>query len=316
MTVSIKADAGGNFGAILVNGNEVMRVGSDNSGQLTGFRNKLINGAFNIWQRGTSFAAAGYTADRWLYSGTGFTIAQLAISAGDALSVASRYICRLTASAAVANNTFVQKIENVHGWQGAVSFSGILRLNSGTLSSPINVYAVQNFGTGGSPSAEVATLIGTINPTGSASRYSLTGTLPTLVGTLGSNGDDNLSVKLVFPAGTFQLDMGDFQFEKSSIATPFEQRPIGLELSLCQRYYEVGNGYGLTYGMSGTFLQRFTIPYRVTKRVAPTASATYVSGTASVSYVIAAYADTMVVAMGSSSGGQELTCTWTAEAEL
>ena len=137
------------------------------------------------------------------------------------------------------------------------------------------------------------------------------------MGTLGSNGDDNLSVKLVFPAGTFQLDMGDFQFEKSSIATPFEQRPIGLELSLCQWYYEVGNGYGLAYGASGTLLQRFTIPYRVTKRVAPTASsATYVSGTASVSYVITAYADTMVIAMGASSGGQELTCTWTASAEL
>ncbi len=29
------------------------------------------------------------------------------------------------------------------------------------------------------------------------------------------------------------------QLEEGSIATPFEQRPIGLELSLCQRYYQV-----------------------------------------------------------------------------
>ena len=31
----------------------------------------------------------------------------------------------------------------------------------------------------------------------------------------------------------------NIQLEEGSVATPFEQRPYGLEMSLCQRYYEV-----------------------------------------------------------------------------
>ena len=35
-----------------------------------------------------------------------------------------------------------------------------------------------------------------------------------------------------------EFTIRDVQLEEGSVATPFEQRPYGLELSLCQRYYQ------------------------------------------------------------------------------
>jgi hypothetical protein len=56
---------------------------------LAGYRNKLINGNFDIWQRGTSFTIAagefGYTADRWIISNTtnqSVTISRQAMTLG------------------------------------------------------------------------------------------------------------------------------------------------------------------------------------------------------------------------------------------
>jgi hypothetical protein len=41
-------------------------VASINAGPLAGMRNAIINGNFDIWQRGTSFTGSGYgSADRW-----------------------------------------------------------------------------------------------------------------------------------------------------------------------------------------------------------------------------------------------------------
>jgi len=49
-------------------------------------------------------------------------------------------------------------------------------------------------------------------------------------------------LEIVFSTGTYtseeELHIQDVQLELGSIATPFERRPIGTELALCQRYYQ------------------------------------------------------------------------------
>lgn len=86
--------------------------------------------------------------------------------------------------------------------------------------------------------------------------------------TLTIGAGQNLWIKFVSNAtgSTFNF----VQLEEGSVATPFEDRPIGLELSLCQRYYEanikcgyIGSPFnnGVSYG--GTFSMSH-------KRVLPT----------------------------------------------
>jgi hypothetical protein len=52
-------------------------------------------------------------------------------------------------------------------------------------------------------------------------------------------------------SGTFEI--AQVQLEPGPVATPFEQRPIGTELALCQRYYEKSYEIGTSpfYGRRG-----------------------------------------------------------------
>jgi hypothetical protein len=81
-------------------------------------------------------------------------------------------------------------------------------------------------------------------------------------GTVTLTGDTNATVKL--SGGTF----AKVQLEPGSVATPFEERPAGVELQLCQRYYEeVWCQWGTSWSAS---MNNHSAKYKVTKRAAPT----------------------------------------------
>jgi hypothetical protein len=66
------------------------------------------------------------------------------------------------------------------------------------------------------------------------------------------------------------------QLEAGSVATPFERRPFGTELALCQRYFQRFTSTGTSVFASGAMWASGTffavLPYAQTMRSAPTAS--------------------------------------------
>jgi hypothetical protein len=78
------------------------------------------------------------------------------------------------------------------------------------------------------------------------------------------------------------------QLEAGSVATPFERRPFGTELALCQRYYERVSGANDCYD----FISAVYSPgnnwaywqYKVTKRAAATVSSSGFMGANPVAY--------------------------------
>jgi hypothetical protein len=248
-------------------------------------KNAIINGAFNVWQRGTSFTPASgsyvYTADRFGVSrdGTGatVTVSQQAFTAGTApvTGYEGQYFFRYAQTVAGTGGTYLtvcsQKVENVRTWANqAVTYSFWAKADT---TRTVTVGYGQIFGSGGS--ADVYGNLGsTITLTTSWVRYTVTGTIPSVSGkTIGAN-----SFLEVYIGGTTNsvqtIDIWGVQLEAGSSATPFQTATGTLqgELAACQRYLPAFTGptsafNGYAYQTNGSL---YNIPFPVTARVAPT----------------------------------------------
>ena len=262
----------------------------------SGFKNYLINGNFDIWQRADSQTTSGYGSDdRWtnLNGGSTKTHSQVAVTDTErALFNASFFSRTVVTSVAGAGNycSKTQLIENINKLAGkTVTLSFWAKADA---NKNISIEMSQYFGTGGNPSA-IVTGIGSqlVALTPTWQKKSITITLPSIIGkTIGSDGAHTSYTGLQFwfdagsdyntkaaslgqQSGTF--DIAQVQIEEGSVATPFEQRPYGLELSLCQRYYETSNGIYIqkangTGTTSGNQAINDSITFKVSKRVIPT----------------------------------------------
>jgi len=271
----------------------------DASVQRTAFigswRNKIINGNFDHWQRGTSNTSIDngqYLADRWtnFRSGTTANISRQAFTLGqtDVPGEPTYFQRTVTTSSAGAGNYFIlyQPIESVRTLAGQTATLSFW--TKADASKNIAVEVVQGFGTGGSPSSSVIGIgVTTCALTTSWQKFTVTVNIPSISGkTLGSNNNDYLGLNFWFDAGSAYnsrtnslgqqsgtFDIAQVQLEAGPVATPFEVRPMGTELALCQRYYQSlvsPPARGVVTSSSSVGRIGFVLP--VTMRAAPTLS--------------------------------------------
>ena len=220
--------------------------GTDYLSPYQGFRNKIINGDFSIWQRstGTGFGSSAFigAADRWYHvSGVSYgmaTVSRVDIAPGIIPGYDAQYFLNSINYNYLAN-FFSQRIEDVRTLAGRTVTLSFWVNNFGYGNNLISSSLTQNFGTGGS--TEVVTNFSNVSTINGWVRQSLTVTLPSISGkTIGTNS----YLKLQFSTNNHLLvGIAGVQLEQGSVATPFEQRPIGTELALCQRYFQLINSY-------------------------------------------------------------------------
>ena len=249
--------------------NAVTQAKLDTSVPLSGFRNAIVNGDFRIWQRGTTVTPAsgyGYTADRWqtyAYAASATTVTRTAFAAGTTLgNYQPQHHARINSTAAAM--FFEQKIENVSTFAGqTITISFYARHQTATT---VPIYIEQNFGTGGSTTVSVTGNTFSIGT--SWQRYTYTVTMPSLSGkTIGTSSF--VDMYIFSGAVNNYLDLWGFQVEQGSQVTPFEQRHLGTELALCQRYYELGSVTQLKQNNDTLRASYEIIYYKVTKRIQP-----------------------------------------------
>lgn len=231
------------------------------------FKNQLINGDFDIWQRGTSgFPTTGYayTADRWkvLSPGSAITVSrqQFAPGQSDVPNNPRYFIRNAVTSVAGANNccTLAQFIEDIFRLSGqTVTISFWAKADA---ARKIGVSLDQNPGNGGSPSAQVQGAGQAVQLSTTWQRFTLVFAVPSIAGlSLGTNSNDSTSLNFWLDAGgTYNarsgsigqqsgvFDIAQVQVEIGAYATSFDDRPTAIELGLCQRYARIVNGGGLT----------------------------------------------------------------------
>jgi Carbohydrate binding domain len=220
-------------------------------------KNKIINGDFGIWQRGTSFSHTGaaYTADRFQgYSDATQSYSQQAFTAGSApvAGYESKYFWRATKT----SGTFVsliQYIENVQTFANqtmTVSFWAKADSNQTVYIRPAQTFA------GGSSTVILNSVA--VSITTSWSRVSATFAVPSIAGkTLGAGGT-TLEIEIFIATnGGVVWDVWGVQCEAGSVATPFTTASNTLqgELALCQRYYYRAVGNSATPGSDPNYGQ-------------------------------------------------------------
>jgi hypothetical protein len=253
-------------------------------GSMAGGKNAIINGGFDIWQRGTSTSTSqAFAADRWqvyLGSGTGTWSRQ---SVNDSTNLPSiQYCMRVQRNSGQTTTSLLYAWQNMETAQSiplagkTVTFSFYARKGADFSASGSTISVTVRAGTGTDQNAWIAGYTGqteplTVQPTLTTTwqRFSVTATL---AGTI-----TELAPAFAYtPTGTAgtndYFEVTGVQFEVGSVPTQFTRAggTIQGELAACQRYYSV-IGWDLEYtvaSLSANNIEQISAP--VQPRVSPT----------------------------------------------
>jgi hypothetical protein len=222
------------------------------SAQYAAGKNKIINGDFGVWARGTSFSnpSGTYTADRFLIAPSTavptYTVSQQTFTPGTApvAGYESTFFLRvdLTNQNGSTRQAITQRIEDVRTLAGqTVTFSFYAKANSSNTLGLIRFG--QNFGSGGSAAVETTITLNSTALTTSWTRYTGSITVPSVAGkTIGTSSYVYLFISAPTTA-TYTLDIWGWQLEAGSTASNFQTATgtIQGELAACMRYFQKSN---------------------------------------------------------------------------
>jgi hypothetical protein len=275
-----------------------------------GFRNRVINGDMRIDQRNAGASVSlisaggnGYPADRWYAENftDGTATVQQVADAPTGFSNSVRFtVAGTDTSLASDQSAFVQ--QRIEGFNSSDLMFGTANASTVTVSFWVKSSVTGTFGGALANSAynrgypftytisaantweqksvtitgdTTGTWIGATNGVGlrlsfalaaGSARISTAGAWASYTG-IGATGGTNL---MATNGATWQIT--GVQLEVGSTSTPFERRPYGTELLLCQRYYQTWTVGGGIHYWGGTGRLFFNFPVQM--RAAPTLTLT------------------------------------------
>ena len=248
-------------------------------------KNPFYNSAFDIWQRGTSFTANGYMADRWYGVIAGIAGRTISRVSGTGQFQYMTRIQRTAGNTATNGVDYGQSLEIADAtlWAGkTVTFSFYARKGAdySAASSVLTGYIFS-----GTSSTETNRLT-TAYPSGGVTAGTISATLTTTLQrfqtsfTFGSTVTQFAAVFSLGFVGTAgaadYVEITGVQLEESTQASPYQrQNPsIQSELAACQRYYWRAGGQNayqvFSQGIaSGTTQAVIYVPFPVNMRTIP-----------------------------------------------
>jgi len=325
--------------ALIFNGSGIMALQNRPSN-----KNAIINGDFNVWQRGgtfTSVADGVYVADRWFYSKISSVVHDITLSsdvptvaqAGRLFKNSLKADCQ-TVDSSIASGDLVRISQRIEGYGWLPLAQKTITLSFWVKATKTGIYCVA-LGNSGADRSYVAEYM--VNASNTWEFKTITFTASPAAGTW--NYDNGIGLALTFTlasGSTFQTtkdtwQTGSFfatanqvnacdstsndflitgvQLESGDVATPFEHRFFADELRLCERYYEK-----LESGIIGAFNSNTSYSYwsfKTKKRTTPSFNASPSSQYASVytvcdTHVIVQIGNNFTYINGGSSATSEL----------